>query len=132
MTWDDTQSASTSISSAEWNNMVTFIKQWPRTAYSSGDTETLTLSQTLISCDTTGGAITLTLPEAADSLGKLYLVMLETDTGTDVTLTCTGDDVLNAATNTIATLADVEDWLFIVAISNDRWLIIADNGVAYS
>ena len=93
---------------------------------------TLDYTHDNVICNTTGGAIAITLPEAADSLGKEYLIMLETDGGTDTVVTCAGADKLNVAGNTVATLADAEDFLHIVAISADRWLIITDNGIAYS
>ena len=131
MTWYDTQTSTTSINFTEWNNMVDVIRQFPVVLFDDNDTETLTLNQNIIVGDTTAGAIALTLPEAADSLGKQYTIFLETDGGSNITVTCAGSDTLDGS-NTIGTLADAEDYIQLVAVSDDRWLILINNGVALS
>jgi hypothetical protein len=92
----------------------------------------LTAAHSVIVCDTTANAIAITLPEANDNIGKKYLIFLQTDGGTNVTIARTGSDVLNAANNTLATLADAEDFIELIAVSANRWLVIKDNGIAYS
>jgi len=130
MAWYDTQGSSDTITTTEWNNMVTWIRQQSITAQTA-TTLTLNLTHHTIVCDTTSNVIALTLPEAADSKGKEYIVFLETDGGNDVTVTCAGSDTLDGS-NTIGTLADAEDFFHIKAVSDDRWLIITNNGVALS
>ena len=49
-------------------------------------TDTLEVYETLVLCDTTDGAITLTLPNVSEAIGKVYSIKLETDGGTDVTI----------------------------------------------
>jgi len=110
--------------------MVTFIRQRNVKAQTTTPI-TLDLTQEIIVCDTTANVIAITLPEAASSLGKKYLVFLETDGGNNVTVTCAGADTLDGS-NTIGTLADAEDYFEIVAVSNDRWLIITNSGVVLS
>jgi len=131
MAWYDTKSTGSTTTATEWNNMTTYIRQGAVTAQTAV-TLTLNLNHDVIVCDTTSNAIALTLPEAADSLGKRYVVLLETDGGTDLTVACAGSDVLNSSSNTLATFADVEDFFEIVAVSDNRWLVLIDNGVAYS
>ena len=98
----------------------------------SQTTSSLTLgTHAVVVCDTTSNAIAITLPEAANNLGKRYVIFLETDGGNDVTVSCSGSDTLNG-TNTTATLADAGDYMDLVAVSNDRWLIITNNGVVLS
>lgn len=130
MAWYDTQTGTDTITHTEWNNMVTFVRQGDVTAQTTA-TLTVDLNDDVVVCDTTGNAIAITLPEAASSLGKRYLFFLETDGGSDVTVTCAGADTLDGA-NTIGTLADAEDYFEIVAVSDDRWLIITNSGVALS
>jgi len=130
MAWDDTQTGTDTITNTEWNNMVTFIRQGNVTAQTTTP-KTLDLGDNVIVCDTTSNVIAITLPEAASSLGKRFLIFLETDGGNDVTVTCAGSDTLDGS-NTIGTLADAEDYFEIVAVSNDRWLIITNSGVALS
>jgi len=131
MTWYDTKSTSSTMTATEWNNMTDYIRQGSVTAQTSS-TLTLDLNHDVVVCDTTSNSIAITLPEAADSPGKRYTVFLETDGGNDLTVTCAGSDVLNSSSNTIATFADVEDYFEIVAVSDNRWLIISENGVTYS
>jgi len=95
-------------------------------------TLTASAAHKVIVCDTTSNAIAITLPEAADNLGLELTIYLETDGGDNVTVARAGADVLDSSDNTLATLADAEDFLRIVAVSDNRWLIISDNGVAYS
>lgn len=102
-----------------------------RTAQTSASLS-LTSSHSLVVCDTTSNAIALTLPEAADNLGQKYTIFLETDGGNNLTVATTGSDVLNSSSNTLATLADAEDFIELIAVSDDRWLILNDNAVAYS
>jgi hypothetical protein len=131
MAWDDTQTAADSITSTEWNNMVSYIRQGDVKAQTATPL-TLDLNDYYIVCDTTTNVIAITLPEANDSLGKRYIIFLETDGGNNVTVTCAGADTLNSGGNTIGTLADAEDYFEIVAVSANRWLIITNNGVALS
>jgi len=131
MTWYANKGSGDSLTSGEWNNMIVYIRRGSVTALTS-TTLTLDLNHNVVVCDTTSNAIAITLPEAADSLGKRYTVLLETDGGNNVTVTCAGSDVLNSSSNTIGTFADAEDYFEIVAVSDNRWLIIADSGVAYS
>lgn len=131
MTWYETQTAATSVSFTEWNNMVTWIRKG-NPIDQTATPLTLDDTHTLLTCDTTSNVIAITLPEAATSKGKIYTIYLDVDGGNNVTVTCAGADVLNDAGNTIATLADVKDWLRIMAVADDRWIIISDNGVAYS
>ena len=126
MAWDDTQTATDTITHTEWNNMVTFIRQGNVTTQTTTP-KTLDLGDDIIVCDTTSNVIAITLPEAASSLGKRYVIFLETDGGNNVTVTCAGADTLDGS-NTIATLADAEDAIEIVAVSNDRWLILENIG----
>jgi len=130
MAWDDTQTGTDTITHTEWNTMVTFIKQGDVTAQTATP-KTLDLGDDVVVCNTTSNVIAITLPEAASSLGKRYLIFLETDGGNNVTVTCAGADTLDGS-NTIGTLADAEDYFEIVAVSNDRWLIITNSGVALS
>jgi|TARA_Y100000034_G_C6799257_1_gene358505 hypothetical protein len=131
MAWYDTKSTGSTMTATEWNNMVTYIRRGVVTAQTS-TTLTLDLNHDVIVGDTTSNVIAITLPEAADSLGKRYTVFLETDGGNDLTVACAGSDVFNSSSNTLATFADAEDYFEIVAVSNNRWLIISENGVAYS
>lgn len=130
MAWNSTQTATDTITHTEWNNMVRVIRADGVTTQS--DTPlTLDLDDYTVVCDTTANVIAITLPEAASSLGKRYIVFLETDGGNDVTVTCAGADTLDGS-NTIGTLADAEDYFEIVAVSNDRWLILTNSGVVLS
>ena len=131
MAWYEIQDSDSSISPTEWNNMVDKIRQNNITAQTESSL-TLDMNHDVLVCDTTSNAIALTLPEAANSPGKQYIVFLGTDGGNDVTISCVGSDVLNSSDNTTATMADAEDYFHIVAVSDDRWLIISDTGVAYS
>ena len=131
MAWDDTQDATTSISFTEWNNMVTWVK---KTDVTHQTTATLGLdnSHSIITCDTTGNAITITLPEAADYLGKRYMVVLTTDGGNNVNINTSGADVWigigNPAGGTQAQLTDEEDHIDFMAVSDDEWLSISIGG----
>jgi hypothetical protein len=126
MAWYDTQTGADTITHTEWNNMVTWIRTGDVTAQTTSP-KTLDLSDNIVVCDTTGGAIAITLPEANSSLGKRYVIFMETDGGTNVTVTCAGADTISGA-NTIATLADAEDCIEIVAVSADRWLVLENIG----
>jgi len=131
MTWYGTQTASTSITHTEWNNMVDWIK---RTDVTHQTDTALVLDDThsIITCDTTGNVITLTLPEASTVLGKRYMVVLTTDGGNDVTINCAGGDVFigigNPAGGNSAVLANEEDHIDIMAVSASEWLSISIGG----
>lgn len=57
-------------------------------------TATLLLTETQVRADTTGGAITLTLPSVAEAKGLAFSFILETDGGTDLTI-ADADDSYN-------------------------------------
>jgi hypothetical protein len=96
-----------------------------RTVY-AGANETNTLTATsgsVITADTTTGAVALTVPDANDVLGATYTIILVTDGGTDLTIARGGTDTFNSTGNTLLTFADAEDAIVMTAISANRWLI---------
>lgn len=145
MTWHENQSAATAITFAEWNNMVTWAEKNSLT-HPSGATGDYVLSQTtaavildstnhVVLCDTTGNAIAITLPAASSNIGQRYIVVFETDGGTDVTVVCAGADTyIGAGTpagGTTATLVDADDYFEIVAIASattNYWLVVGIGG----
>lgn len=131
MAWYDTKSTGSTITASEWNSMVTVIRQLPHTLYDNNDIATLTLNQTVIVGDTTAGAITLTLPEASTCLGKVYIAFLETDGGTNMNIDCASGDDFDGGGSDAAQFNDAGDYFIIVAVSNNRWLVLVESGVGY-
>jgi len=74
---------------------------------------------------TTGGAITITLPAVSECAGEIFTVYLDSDGGTDITITDAGDD----PDFTDITIADEDH--FSVFISNGvRWMYIQTGAAA--
>lgn len=96
--------------------------------YSSatGTTYTLTTRIRHLMATTDGSsALTVTLPPVSEAAGQIYSVYLDTDGGTDVTVTDAGDD----ADFTDITLDDADD--FAVLFSNGvRWMYLQKEAVA--
>lgn len=92
-------------------------------------TNTLVVADgSVITADTTGGPVVLTLPDANTVLGATYTIILVTDGGDDLTVERAGADVFNASNNTLLTFADAEDTIVMTAISANRWLITVNIG----
>ena len=145
MTWHETQSASTAITFAEWNNMVTWCEKNAPT-HPSGATGDYVLSQStaavtldsthhIVLCDTTGNVVSITLPDVSANIGQRYIIVFETDGGNNVTVTCAGTDTyIGAGTpagGTVATLPDADDYFEIVAIASSTtnyWLVLGIGG----
>lgn len=94
---------------------------------------TLDRGYTVLSCDTTDNAVAITLPSARRFLGKQYIIFFNVDGGSDVTVS-TSDTFQGAAGagNDLATGADANDYLHIVATSNAVWLVLSQTGFAFS
>jgi hypothetical protein len=92
---------------------------------------TLTESHSVIACDTTTQATPITLPDASAYPGKEYIIVFETDAGTDVVVTCAAGDTFDA-TNNQATMNDAADYLHIIAIGSNRWFVIGDTGNVFA
>jgi len=91
---------------------------------------TLNNEDSIVICDTSSNAITITLPDANTVLGYEYTIFVKTyASGNDVTIACgTGDTFNNAGNNRIT--MNEEDIVVLVAIAADRWMIkVNDSGV---
>lgn len=76
-------------------------------------------------CDATGGAIAVTLPSAATSLDKLFIVKKVDSSGNAVTVTRAGSDTIDGS-NTYALTAQY-DWVVIQSDGTATWRIIGRN-----
>ncbi len=95
----------------------------------------LDAGDTVLNCDTTSNAITLTLPDARGLLGKEFIIALVTDGGTDLTVSTDGVDQFDGATGATGTsvvFADVGDYLQVRALGNDLWLVLSTIGGTFS
>lgn len=75
--------------------------------------------------------VTMTLPEAADNLGKLVVIHFLTDNGHDVIVARTGADTIDYEAdlaNTSCTFADAGDYGSFIAVSADKWVMLNNNG----
>lgn len=76
-------------------------------------------------------ACAVTLPEAASNLGLMLTFHFETDGGKDVTITRAGADVIDDGAdvnNTSITFAEVGDTISIIAVGDNRWLVLGNAG----
>lgn len=92
---------------------------------------TLSAIHSTVVCDCSGGTITITLPEAADNLGREYCIFVDAYTsGEIVTVNCAGSDTFDGS----STSADLtlDSFMVLRAVSADRWLVTSENGVSYS
>lgn len=84
---------------------------------------TLDTTHSLIVCDSTSNAITLTLPDANTVIGQAYDVYVKTvNSSNDVTIACGAGDTFNLAGNNRLTLTE-EDFVQIVALDANRWYV---------
>lgn len=99
------------------------------TASISADT-TLTSAQldtgkALISVDSSGGAVAITLPESTDSIPQgAQVTVLVTTGGNDVTAAKTGSDTIQALT--VSGGADAANDYFIYELIGTRWIIVQE------
>ena len=83
---------------------------------------TLTLDETLVICDTTAGAMAITLPAVAEARGLMFSIILETDGG-DLTVQDQDDSynwsdmVLTAATDHVLVYSDGFQWNQLVDVT---------------
>ncbi len=101
----------------------------------NGTAKTLDNGDTVINCNTTNNAITLTLPNARNTLGKTYIISLVTDGGNNVTLNTDSTDQFNgvaSATGTSVVFADAGDYIHLIAMGNDLWLVLSTIGGSFS
>lgn len=83
-------------------------------------TYTVTSSDCVILADTSGGAFTLTLPDAATNAGRMFHIKLDTKSGA-LTIAPTGSDTIDGDTSV---LIDVEKTtITVVGVSGD-WKIL--------
>ena len=84
-------------------------------------TATLELYENQVRADTTGGAITLTLPGVAEAKGLMFSIILETDGGTNLTI-ADADDSYNWAD---LTCDDATDGFLLYSDGHVWWQLAA-------
>jgi len=95
-------------------------------------TLTLDTTHSLIVCDTTSNAITLTLPDANTVIGQVYDVYVKTvNSSNDVTIACASGDTFNLAGNNRLTLTE-EDFVQLVALDANRWYVRINHNAVLS
>lgn len=76
----------------------------------------------IIKVDTSGGAVTITLPLAEQNIGKVYVISVAGLN--DVTLTRSGSDTINGAASDV-TISNTE-WGELAAVESGDWTTIRD------
>lgn len=98
----------------------------------TGAALTLDTTHSLIVCNTTSNAITLTLPDANTVIGQVYDVYVKTVTSSnDVTIACAAGDTFNLNGDNRITLTE-EDFVQIVALDASRWYIRINHNAVLS
>jgi len=87
-------------------------------------TASLTLYEQVVLCDTTAGAITITLPGVAEAAGLIFSIALETDGGTNVTI----QDRDESYGWSDLTLADAAD-KYLLYSDGHSWWTLASVGI---
>jgi hypothetical protein len=91
-----------------------------------------TVADGLVQVSTSGAqALTITLPEAADSLGTTLVFTFVTDGGQNVTINRTGSDTIDETAdlgNTAITMEDAKDTIIIQAVQDNVWAVIKNIG----
>lgn len=86
----------------------------------------------LIQCTTNSSqALTITHLEAADNIGQVIVYTFVTDGGQSVTVNRTGSDVFNDngdRNNTSITLDDAGDSIALMAVQDNIWLVLNNDG----
>uniref|UniRef100_A0A6M3JTV1 Uncharacterized protein n=1 Tax=viral metagenome TaxID=1070528 RepID=A0A6M3JTV1_9ZZZZ len=85
----------------------------------------MTVRNSLVLCDTTDGAITVTLPPVAEAAGKIFTIGLDTDGGTDVTVTDYQTDSWYSTDIFDITMADAGDGNCLYSDGKAWWTLTA-------
>lgn len=69
------------------HNLVNDLQVADKIVHVTDTTYQMKVQDSLVICDTTSNAITITLPPVAEAAGKIFTIILNVDGGNDVTVT---------------------------------------------
>ncbi len=95
----------------------------------------LTRRHYLVACDTTSNAITITLPDARTMLGHEFIIFFSVDGGNTLTVSTDNVDTYQGIGvndgNVSDDMTDASDFLHIIAVTNDKWLVLSEHGGSF-